>query len=937
MNLSKIALLLLAIFCLAFLLAATVSADPGLGDTPEEAQDVYDGNQEQHTVQAAGANPVDEDWFRIFLTEGQFLKLGMIFDLSSGAAGIRVYGPEGWTVQVASSTNTDVNAQEIDMYTFLNGTYYIRVWIFDGDTAQYAMNVRVVTPPILASGTPVSNGGQPLMGRVDSSMWYKVWLEGGNSSVELADVEMTWTGDTNTHLFIFDRFDNDELGILNYSWSRDMDHAESCRFAASYTGWYLIRVHTTTLFSEPAFAVTFTVKATVLQSKYRADGNVVRSDAELIEIRKEVHGKINQAYDTHEWFKFYLNEGEQFSAKATMTDAQMTTYWDFYKLTLYTHNMTLLTDAINQGSTGAPISSCSVFQGRAPYTGLYYLNFKAYYSFSGSGTTDYTNGRLVNTCKYEIDILIPNRRVWIVDPPAVVSMNEDGEYILDLTKVFWDPEGDELNYGTQGGRENFTLPLSQKTGILTIRPNPNWYGTDEIYVWAHDGRPDMKNQTRIAITVKSVADPPFVLNGAPAIIRIDEDETNGSALNLYDVFDDVDIEDKFLIFSSDKNEQIGIEIHQTSGAVTLAGIENYNGQQHLKFYATDSYNYRVDYDITVIIKPINDAPEPVGKIPRLQMQEGTNSHIDVGTYFFDIDGDDLYYYVSWEPEEAITFNNMDSNPLNSWFDIYPDPKDPDFNGYVQVTFTAYDRDRFDEYWEKATQTAILEVENVNDPPLIIRVEPDYDPTIPETESVVFSVPQSLIHDVDSNSFRWRWFVDDVEQVDVTGESLEFPKTPGYDDEGVYIIRCEIKDNVGEPANRAPEWILSIENTNRQPTVYLISKDESVEEGGKIRLRADGNDPDEDSLIFEWFQVDDKGREHSIGLGKDFTLDKPLLPGSYRFRCVVYDGETQKGSEQIQIDVQQKEFPPTIPATSPLLLIGALVGAFAMAVALRRRP
>ncbi len=192
MNLSKIALLLLALAALAVLLMASVSADAGNED-PEDATDVYDGNVESHTVAAAGGgNPEDDDWFRVFLTEGQFLKLGMLFDDSSGAAGIRVYGPNGWTKLVKYSWNTDVNAQEIDMFVFHNGSYYIRVWIFAGDTAQYTMNVRVVTPPILTSGNAAGNGGGlPLMGRIDSSMYYRIWLEGGNSSVELADAEMT--------------------------------------------------------------------------------------------------------------------------------------------------------------------------------------------------------------------------------------------------------------------------------------------------------------------------------------------------------------------------------------------------------------------------------------------------------------------------------------------------------------------------------------------------------------------------------------------------------------------------------------------------------------------------------------------------------------------------------------------------------------------------
>ncbi len=128
---------------------------------------------------------------------------------------------------------------------------------------------------------------------------------------------------------MFDRRDDYTLGILNYSYSRNMDHSESCRFAASYTGWYYIQAYTRTLYSDPAYGVFFSLKVTILSSTYRADGNVVRSDAELLDIRQEVHGKINQAYDTHEWYKFYLNKDEQFSAKATVTDIHLTTYWDF--------------------------------------------------------------------------------------------------------------------------------------------------------------------------------------------------------------------------------------------------------------------------------------------------------------------------------------------------------------------------------------------------------------------------------------------------------------------------------------------------------------------------------------------------------------------------------------------------------------------------------
>jgi hypothetical protein len=928
---------LLALAAVAVIFLTSTAADPG-NDNWQEAQDIYDGNTIQMTVAAAGGgNPADEDWFRVYLTEGQFLKLGMIFDPSSGLAGIRVYGPDDHTKQVARSTADDLNAQEIDMFVFANGTYYVRVYVFDGDSAQYAMEVHALTPLTITDGGSASNGGDPLRGRIYSSLWYKVWLDGGNQSVEMCDVTLTWTGDTDTHLMVYDRKDDYALNLLNYSWSRNMDHNEKCRFAASYSGWYYLRAITTTTYTDPVYAVTFTMNVDVLDSMYRADGNVQRSDAVLVETREVVHGKLNQAYDTHQWYKFYLNTGEQFSAKASFTNGALTTHWDYYNMTLYTHNGTILTGAINSGSTGAPISSCSVFQGRAPYTGLYYLSLSALYSYSGSGTTDYTNGKLVNVAKFEIDILIPNRRVWIVDPPGEIRMDEDNEYVVDLTKIFWDPEGDELTFGTTGGKVNFTMPLSQSTGLLTIRPNPNWYGTDEITIWAHDGRPDQKNTTTVTIVVRSVADPPTIIDGAPLRVTIQEDEVNTTALDLYDIFADVDIEDKFLIFSSDKNEFVNIEIHQTSGQVTLWGAENYNGEQRLTFYATDSYNYRVSHDLRVIVAPTNDAPVPVGKVERKSWDEGNNFQIDVGPFFEDIDDDPLYYYAIWDPVDAVSFDNADSNPLNSWFDIYPE--DPNFYGYIQVTFEAYDRDKLDpeEEPEVAVQTAIFEIKNVNDAPRLDEWFPDYDnPMIEETESQEFSVPQNKIYDVDSTSFKWRWFVNDVEMVDATGETFEFPSEPGFEDEGLYLIRCEVKDSLGEPALTSPEWVLTIENKNRAPSVYLITKDETVEEGSDIQLRADGNDPDDDSLIFEWYSIDDVGREQSIGLGRDFTYDKPLLPGTYTFKCKVSDTETEVGSETVIIEVKAHEFPPTVPGFGAFVMLGALAGAVAVAVSTRRR-
>jgi len=938
MKLSKTTLVLIAVLGCALLFAAlTALADPGNEDW-QTATEIFDGEDSQHTVAAGGGgNPADEDWYKITLTEGQVLQIGSVFDPQDGWLGIRIYGPNSPATEVYTALQDQVNAQEVDMFVYANGTYYLKYYVADHNSAPYALVVRVTTPPVLVSGT-AQTAPNPLAGGILSSYWFKVWLKGGNDTTEQAEVVMTWTSvrATDTHVFVYDRKDKFDLGLLNYSVSRaaTTSGSEDCRWAASYTGYYYVRVFTSTLVTNQDFLVTPTTRATILGTKHKTDGNVQQADAKLVPIRMTTNGKINQAYDTHDWYKFYLNKGEQFSCKASISDPHMAEYWDFYNLTMYTWNGTILVGGNNWDGNNPPISVASLFLGRAPYTGLYFLSFSAVYSYSGSGQTDFTSGKLVNSCRYEMDILIPNRRVWIVDPPGggEIKMNEDEEKTIDLKTVFWDPEGDSLTYGRTGGDANFTIIISQSEGTLLIRPNPDWYGTDTITIWAHDGRPDMKNATTVMIIVKSVPDAPEVRKEAPKVISIYEDEVNTTALNLNSVFFDRDIEDKFLVFSADQNEHVNLEIDQTSGRVTLWGQPNYNGQQELTFYSADTYNFRVSHTIRVIVIPVNDPPVTVGKIPRLVMDEGTKSHIDVGQYFEDIDGDALYYYADWDRKDAVNFDNLDSNPLNSWIDIYPE--NPDFYGFVQVVFIVYDRDLLDpkEQPYEARQSAILEVKNVNDAPRIDAVNPDTDATIHELEEQTFTIVS--IYDVDSTNFRYKWFVNDVEQVEWSGSSFTY--TTSYDSTGIYRIRCEVKDNLGEPANTMPEWTLTVLNTNRDPQVNLRTKPSTVEEGSKITLQADGYDQDGDSLTYSWYEIDPSGREKEVGAGANFVMKKPLPEGSYRFKCVVNDGVVDKGSEEVQITVKAHSFPKVIPAIGPAGALAALGIAVVASAALSRR-
>lgn len=816
-HMNRAILIILAVLgIMTFLVAGSVAADPG-NEGPDDASDVYDGNVERHTVQVAGGgNPEDDDWFKIDLTEGHILKLGMVYDPSDGRAGIQVYGPDNWNNLLEQISNTDLNAQEVDLFVFHNGTYYIRIWVIEDNSAQYQMQVRVLNPPTIISDTSVSNSGSPLMGRVDSSMWYKLWLVGGNTSTEVCDVEMSWSGDTNTHLYVHDRTDDYRLGMLNYSWSRSYDHAESCRFAASYTGWYFIKAHTTTAYTDPSYGVTFTLKASIMTSKHSADGNTRMSDAVHILNHSTVQGSIDQAFDTHEWYRFNLGKGEMFSAKVTITDPDMIRYWDYYNLTLFTHNGTIIASGINQGSTGAPISTIPVFLGVAPHTGTFFLRFSAYYGYSGSGTTDYTNGNLVNKCTFVIDVRIPNRPVWVVDPPGDIRINEDGEYTLDLTTVFWDPEGDQMTYGTEGGLVNFTLTVDQSTGELTFRPNRNWYGSESIGIWAHDGRPDLKNHTTVTITVRNEPDAPYVIQGAPVNISIYEDEVNTTALNMYNVFNDVDIVDRFLDFGYEPNLYISVLINDTSGQTTIFAKANYTGSQTCLFTARDSYGIQVSHILTIIVLDVRDAPFSNGTLNTECPEDGTTV-LDLTHMFYDIDpgpGGVLTYGLNNMFEASLVFT---INQVRGTMEISPRQ---DVNGNFTIMIWCHD-----DVEDHVTGTIKLEVWPVNDIPVSMGPIPTVEIEEGDMEGVAIDLaPYFFDADGDVLSFSFTLVSEENDLVIIgtkddgpTESVLRIWPIDEYVN-GVVVVLCQCTDETGPPVGL--DLVIRVSPVPNPPEIQL---------------------------------------------------------------------------------------------------------------------
>jgi hypothetical protein len=178
---------------------------------------------------------------------------------------------------------------------------------------------------------------------------------------------------------------------------------------------------------------------------------------------------------------------------------------------------------------------------------------------------------------------------------------------------------------------------------------------------------------QLVVTVKHVNHMPEVIPGVDDEYEMDEDTTD--TINLRDCFRDMDVGDPSyptndaLVYDRDGNEHIEVTI--TGSKVKLEPEGNWHGQEIITFTAVDNAGGSADFDLTVIVKPVNDEPVLVSLSPVLdpsedEMDNGTSNTVEFEVQADDVDGDDLEY--DWTVEDAET--GMIVTPVVNGSNIY---------------------------------------------------------------------------------------------------------------------------------------------------------------------------------------------------------------------------------------------------------------------------
>ncbi len=507
-------------------------------------------------------------------------------------------------------------------------------------------------------------------------------------------------------------------------------------------------------------------------------------------------------------------------------------------------NFTSLESTINVTVTSAPLSrievtpaNATIWEGRS--TAIAAVGYDAFDNVVGIPTAIWSSegfamsfltgsgqsGAMVGGMAPESGIVrvavgstIGTAAISIVTPPFGPSLGLLGNQVLleDQQKVItlnWqDINGTTgLSWFVTGVNESLLI-ISHNTSspnTVNIIPQPNANGINIVTFWVRDPT-GYTNNRQISITVLPVNDPPVWINDPPTVIYVKFDLPYTFDYSYY--VEDIDNNASQLILTPDPSTYI------TSSGLNLTYTfpDLYAGQPYYRIVKLVISDGLASDEVTITVWATTDTPPSLVKpLPDITIDEGQVNYLafDLDDYFSDPDGDILYYSQGFENVEVVI------NPTTH--EVYISSPG-EWSGQTTAVFIAKD-----PTGALRSETVVITVRPVNDPPRISEIDPVF---------VHYGIEYSLdlrlfVTDPDNGFEELTIFTSDP--VNVTYSGIPYPhlailypaNLSGGPYTGSYTVSLllHVADIGGLSAQRAFDVIVSDNN----PPVVVIDPPEFI--------------------------------------------------------------------------------------------------------------
>ncbi|MEW6063038.1 MAG: tandem-95 repeat protein [Nanoarchaeota archaeon] len=433
-------------------------------------------------------------------------------------------------------------------------------------------------------------------------------------------------------------------------------------------------------------------------------------------------------------------------------------------------------------------------------------NYDYYADFDSAGLHNVTvivsDGSLEASVSWDVTVNNVNRApilIALITPdPATFDEDTTNLSAFDLDNFFSDPDLDTLTYSFSGNTNVNAIINPDNT--VDFSAAGNWSGTETIIFRATDTG-GLFVEDSIDVIVAPVNDAPWIFPVIPN--QIQDEDVAPWTLDLSSYENDVEDTDLNLNWAvSDVNTSLfTTSFDANNNIITFTPVADAFGSDDINLTLTDSGGLTASQIITVTLNPINDAPVFNGPISDVIFDEDTSllNYFNLNSYFSDVDGDALSYFVNGNTSVIITID-ADGNVSFSAL--------PDWNGQEQVIFTATDSSSATANSNLVTIT----VNPINDAPVITST-----PITIATEGVLYSYDVDAT-DVDLDNLTYSLVTaPSVMTIDPSTGLIQW--TPAYNQVGLNNVNVSVDDGNGWLVSQA--FTIDVANVPPILTSYIF--------------------------------------------------------------------------------------------------------------------